>query len=104
LGRAYSDLQALGAEVIAIGIGRPRQAGEYRRRLALPYPVLADADGAGYARFQIGHWALGILRQSAVFVIDRQGRIVYGRVVGNPRTALDLAAVRAALAQEAPDA
>ena len=103
MGRAYSDLRALGAEVIAIGTGQPRQARDYQRRLDLPYPILADPDGSSYGRFQLGRWALGLLRQSAIFVIDRQGRIVYGRVVNNPRTALDLNAVRAALRLEVTD-
>jgi thioredoxin-dependent peroxiredoxin len=103
LGRAYSDLRALGAEVIAIGTGQPRQASEYQRRLDLPYPVLADPDGSSHKRFQVGRWALGFLRQSAIFVIDRQGRIVYARVVNNPGTALDLDAVRAALRLEVTD-
>lgn len=76
---------------------------DYQRRLDLPYPVLADPDGGAYERFQVGRWALGLLRQSAVFVIDRQGRVVYGRVVNNPGTALDLDAVRAALRLEATD-
>ena len=100
MGRAYSDLRALGAEVIAIGTGQPGQAREYQRRLDLPYPVLADPEGSSYQRFQVGRWALGILRQSAIFVIDRQGRIVYRHVVNNPRTAMDLDGVRAALRLE----
>jgi thioredoxin-dependent peroxiredoxin len=97
LGRAYSDLQALGAEVIAIGTGQPLQAMDYQRQLDLPYPVLADPDGGAYERFQVGRWALGLLRQSAVFVIDLQGRIVYAQVVNNPKAVLKLEKVREAL-------
>lgn len=97
MGRANSDLRALGAEVIAIGTGLPRQARDYQRRFDLPYPVLADPDGGSYERFRIGRWALGLLRQSAIFVIDRQGRIVYTHVVNNPRAVLLLEEVKAAL-------
>jgi peroxiredoxin len=96
LGRAYSDLRALDAEVIAIGTGRPRQARNYQRRLDLPYPVLADPDGGSYSRFKVGRWALGLLRQSAIFVIDRQGRIAYAQVVNNPGAVLRLDEVKAA--------
>lgn len=103
MGRAYSDLQALGAEVVAIGTGRPQQARHYQRQLHLPYPVLADPDGASYERFQVGRWALGLLRQTAVFVINRQGRIVYGRAVNNPRGALELDEVKRALRELAED-
>lgn len=97
MGRAYLDLRSLGAEVLAVGSGRPDQARDYQRRLALPFSVLADPDGSSYDRFTIGRWALGLLRQSAIFVIDREGRIVYDRVVDNPRTALELEEVKAAL-------
>lgn len=102
MGRAHSDLQALGAEVIVVGTGRPQQARAYKRRLNLPNPVLADPDGNAYERFEIGRWAFGILRQSAIFVLDLQGRIVYGRVVNNPGSVLDLNDVRAGLRDAAP--
>lgn len=92
-------MQALGAGVVAVGTGTPRQAKDYQRRLDLPYPILADPTGHGYERFNIGRWALGMLRQSAVFVIDAEGRVVYGRMVNNPRGALDLDEVKAALRQ-----
>lgn len=101
MGGAYPDLRALGAEVIAIGTGRPDQASRYQRRFDLPYPVLADPAGAGYKSFNVGRWALGLLRQSAVFVIDRQGRLIYSRVVNSPGAALKLDEVKAALRAEA---
>jgi peroxiredoxin len=97
LGRAYADLQALGAEVIVIGSGQVRQARDYQHRLDLPFPVLADQDGRIPDRFQVGRWALGLVRHSAVFVIDPQGCVAYAHVVKNPQAALRLDAVRAAL-------
>jgi sensor domain CHASE-containing protein len=45
----------------------------------------------------VGRWALGLLRQSAVFVIDRQGLIVYAQVVNNPKAVLKLEKVKGAL-------
>lgn len=97
MGEAYQSFQALGAEVIAIGTGQARQARNYQRRLDLPYPVLADPDGRSYALFNVGRWALRLLRQTAVFVVDREGRIVYRHVVNNPGAALRLDEVKAAL-------
>lgn len=57
--------------------------------LKLPFPVLADPSGDGFARFGFGK-SLLIVQQSGLVLIDRQGLVRYLRRVVNPGDALDM--------------
>lgn len=84
MGRLYPELHQAGAETLVIIPGDPERAKRYRQIAQLPFPVLADAGGAIYREFAVGRWMLGILRQSAVVVIDTAGNIVHSQVVDHP--------------------
>lgn len=94
MGRAYDELVAAGAEVITLGIGRPEDAARYRERLRLPFPVAADPDGGTYLRFGVGRWLLGALNQSAIVIVDAEGKFASVRIKDLPSGLLDLDAVR----------
>jgi peroxiredoxin len=64
----YAAYAEESAEVIAVMAGDEITAGEARRELGLPFPVLADADGAAFARY-----GLTAGRDAAVLVADRYG-------------------------------
>jgi hypothetical protein len=57
--------------------------------LKLPFPVLADPSGDGYAHFGFGK-SLLIVQQSGLVLIDREGIVRYLRRVVNPGDALDM--------------
>lgn len=77
-------MQQAGAQVFVIIPGNSERAKRYRDIVGLPFPVLADIKGAVYRQYSVGRWMLGLLRQSAVVVIDSAGNIVHSRVVDNP--------------------
>jgi len=84
LGRLYPELQQAGAEVFVVIPGKPERAKRYREIVGLPFAVLADPGGAVYREYAVGRWMLGLLRQSAVVVIDTAGNIVHRQVVDSP--------------------
>lgn len=69
----YSAFDEWTAEVLAVLQGTPQEAARVKRREALPFPVLADADGRG-------HRAFGAVMPSgepaaAVYIADRSGEM-----------------------------
>lgn len=84
MGRLYPEFQQAGAEVLVIIPGTPERAGRYRESVGLPFPVLADVGGAVYRQYSVGRWMLGLLRQSAVVVVDTAGDIARRQVVDSP--------------------
>lgn len=71
LAEGYAAIQAETGEVLAILRGDQAAAAALKRDLALPFPVLADADGATTARF------LPPAARAAVFVTDRYGELYF---------------------------
>jgi peroxiredoxin len=71
LAEVYSTVRAETGEVLAILRGDQSAADKLKRDLALPFPVLADADGATTVRF------LPPTARAAAFVTDRYGELYF---------------------------
>jgi peroxiredoxin len=71
LAQSYESLRAETGEVLAILRGDRAAIAEARRELALPFPLLHDADGAATARF------LPPEARAGVFVTDRYGELYF---------------------------
>ena len=84
----YQQIQALGAEVVAIGTGDERYADAFVADEAIPFPVLVDDDGAAAQAaslrtipflqllFDPRSWPGGMRARRAGFRIHRSGRRV----------------------------
>lgn len=74
----YGELQALGAEVVAISVDPPERAEPMRQSLSLPFPVLCDT-----RREVVRGWGLlnerehGGIAHPAVFALDPGLRVRY---------------------------
>ncbi len=99
---AYHSLKNLGAEVLGVSIDHRESHAAFAKKFSLPFPLLADTDGAVAKRYGAlwGLWPLRFARRHT-FLIDPQGRIasVYRQV--DPQThsreiITDLKALRAA--------
>jgi peroxiredoxin len=71
LAQGYAALRAETGEVLAILRGDRAAVADARRELALPFPLLHDADGAVTARF------LPPKASAGVFVTDRYGELYF---------------------------
>ena len=69
----YSDYQAEEAEVLAVAPVTPTEAASLANELQLPFPLLADADGAVHRRY--GAISGPAEAGPAVFAADRYGEI-----------------------------
>src|SRR5215472_3121401 len=85
LGRLYTELQALGADVLVILGDTPERAARYATALHVPFPILADPTEAVYHRFGL-HKAMLVIQRTASVVVDRNGRIQYLKRATNPGT------------------
>lgn len=84
----YEQIQALGAEVVAIGTGDERYARSFVADEAIPFPVLVDGDGAAAQAaslrtipflqllFDPRSWPGGMRARRAGFRIHRSGERV----------------------------
>jgi len=92
----YSDLAALGAEVVAISSDGLESHAEFARRLGIPFPLASDPDLA------VAH-AFGVADKEsrranrAVFVVGRDGRLLHANPDYNPGNTADYESVIAAL-------
>jgi len=79
----YVQLKKLGAEVLGVSIDNHESHAAFSRKYHLPFPLLADRDGAIAKRYG-ALWGLGPLRfaRRHTFLIDPEGRIakVYRKV------------------------
>jgi peroxiredoxin len=71
LAQGYQAFRAETGEVLAILRGDGAAVADARRELALPFPLLHDADGAATARF------LPPAARAGVFVTDRYGELYF---------------------------
>lgn len=84
MAQASAELTARGARVLIVGPGTPAKAAWYRERNGLPFPVLADPDGATARYFGVGRWLLSLARQSALIIIAPDGTVAETHVVDLP--------------------
>jgi peroxiredoxin len=80
LARSYAALRAETGEVLAILRGGQAPIADARRELALPFPLLRDADGAATARF------LPPMARAGVFVTDRYGELYFAAPAADTAT------------------
>lgn len=81
-------LAARGVAVLIVGPGALEEAIGYHRRLALPFPVLADRHGVvrrsyGFRRRFV------VIPECGVVLVDRQGTVRYVRRTTDARLAFD---------------
>ena len=85
----YASLRAETGEVLAILRGAGAAISEAQRELALPFPLLHDADGAVSARF------LPPTARAGVFVTDRYGELYFAAPAAGTATLPPIAEIQA---------
>jgi peroxiredoxin len=96
LKQAQAALEALGTRLIIVVPGTIDQARKIGKLLRATFPVLADPDRSAVRRFGLGRW-LYVMQRSGTALVDRGGTLVYARRSTDPRGALDLAELVAAV-------
>ena len=87
-GAKHSVFQGAGVQVYGVSIDPPQKHHEFRQSLNLPFPLLADEDGAisrAYGAIAEQGGQMYSLRK--IVLIDRDGKVVYrdeGYKVGDP--------------------
>jgi peroxiredoxin Q/BCP len=92
----YSDLAALGAEVVAISSDGLESHAEFARRLGIPFPLASDPDLAVARAFGVADKESRRANR-AVFVVGRDGRLLHANPDYNPGNTADYESVIAAL-------
>jgi peroxiredoxin len=83
-----SDIRSLDAEVLAISVDSPADSREIVRAYGLEFPLLSDADGAVLDAFGVRHAGGGLagdIARPALFILDREGRVVWRELTDNWR-------------------
>jgi peroxiredoxin len=84
----HDRIRELDAEVVAISTDAPADSAEAVRAHAFSFPLLSDVDGAALDAFGVRHRDGGLdgdIARPAVFVLDRDGRVVWRDVTDNWR-------------------
>ena len=89
LAQSYAALRAETGEVLAILRGDREALADSQRELALPFPLLHDADGAITARF------LPPPTRAGVFVTDRYGELYFAAATAGTATLPPTAEIQA---------
>jgi peroxiredoxin len=100
----WSRWRALDAEVYAISVDSPFVTAKFQAEHDLPFPVLSDFNREIAVRFGVLYeefYGLRGVAKRAVFVIDRDGRIVYDWVSDDADLVPDHEAILAAVADVA---
>lgn len=84
LGAVHNAMKALGGRLVAISVDPPEKSREVIRRNALPFAILSDADATVIRNYGVVHTGGGERGEDiaipALFLVDRDGRIVWRRV------------------------
>jgi AhpC/TSA antioxidant enzyme len=90
LHRAREEFEAAGVPLVLIGQATPRHAAQFRRKLGIELPVLADKDRSSYKAmgFKIGSFT-DLMGPKSVGVglaraVRSGGRVRQGRTIGHP--------------------
>ena len=71
-----AQLTALGAQVVGVSVDDSASHAAFARKYKLPFPLLADADGAVAARYgALSDWKVARFARRYTFLIDAQGKI-----------------------------
>src|SRR5262249_37571229 len=92
----HSDLAALGAEVVAIGSDDLESHAEFALRIGIPFPLASDADLTVARAFGVADEDSRRAKR-AVFVIDRDGRLLHANPDYNPGNTADYESVLTSL-------
>lgn len=92
----HAGLAALGAEVVAISSDCLESHAEFARRLGTPFPLASDPDLAVARAFGVADEDSRRAKR-AVFVVDRDGRLLHANPDYNPGTTADYERVITAL-------
>jgi peroxiredoxin len=120
-----ADFDRIGAQVVLVGMGTPLECAAFLKKLAIPFPMIADPQQALYRQFHlkrmsplgvlspavaikgmaamargsgIGKPVGDILQLPGVFIIDSSGRIVFSHQPAGPADHADPDAILKALA------
>ena len=97
----WSDWQSLGCSVFGISIDSPFVTDKFRTELRVPFPILSDFNKTVSASYDALHAELlglkGVTKRAAV-VIGSDGKVAYTWEAEIPKTQVDFAALRAAVA------
>ena len=84
LGAVQDELAKFGGRLLGISVDAPERSGEVVRRNGLRFALLTDSDAAVIRRYGVLHAGGGDqgndVALPALFLIDRDGRIVWRRI------------------------
>jgi peroxiredoxin Q/BCP len=92
----HADLAAFGAEVVAISSDGLESHTDFARKLGIPFPLASDPDLAVARAFGVADEESRRARR-AIFVVDREGRLVHANRDYNPGNSADYESVIATL-------
>jgi len=84
----YERIRALDAEVVAISVDAPDDSRAIVESYGLGFPVLSDPDLIAIDAFGVRHEGGGLdgdVARPAVFILDRDGRVVWRDLTENWR-------------------
>lgn len=83
------EINALGAEVAAVSVDPPARNRKVVTAQGFEFPLLSDSDGKAIDLFGIRHEGGSMtgadIARPAVFILDREGRIVWRQLTENWR-------------------
>jgi peroxiredoxin len=96
----YDHLRELDAQVYGVSVDSPYVLERFREEEGLSYPLVSDFNREIVEAFGVATDSLGFenLAQRAVFVVDREGTVVYADVLEDGSQIPDMAPVEDALA------
>jgi len=83
-----SEIRALDGDVLAVSVDAPEQSAEIVEAYGLEFPVLSDPQAGVIRQYGILHPDGGLdgdIARPAVFIIDRDGRVVWRELTDNWR-------------------
>ena len=97
----WGEWSSLGCRVFGVSIDSPFVADKFRAELNLPFPILSDFNKTVSAQYDALHADLmglkGVTKRAA-YVIGTDGKIAYAWEAEIPKTQVDFAAIKAAVA------
>jgi peroxiredoxin len=97
----WGEWSSLGCRVFGVSIDSPFVADKFRAELNLPFPILSDFNKTVSAQYDALHADLmglkGVTKRAA-YVIGTDGKIAYAWEAEIPKTQVDFAAIKSAVA------
>lgn len=98
---SWDSWKALGCKVFGVSIDSPFVTDKFRSELQIPFPVLSDFNKSVAASYDALHAELlglkGVTKRAA-YVIGTDGKVAYAWEAEIPKTQVDFAAIKAAVA------